>query len=192
MPKQVVDIHSLNGIIEMSGMSSLAETLDKVHMRSLREYVYDNLTYKPGDKPRTKSEMVRAIVEIVERTKANQNSNRRAQSRKPIDKITKKYAEDALTECDKMKRVLTDKCGGIRRYTKQCRVAKQRLKDANWLRMEANIKRIQGCDEACTDSVVDAAGDIGNYLASCPGLTCYEVQRITGKMPGGVCKRFQK
>jgi hypothetical protein len=80
MPKQVVDIHSLNGIIEMSGMSSLAETLDKVHMRSLREYVYDNLTYKPGDKPRTKSEMVRAIVEIVERTKANQNSNRRAQS----------------------------------------------------------------------------------------------------------------
>jgi hypothetical protein len=65
------------------------------------------------------------------------------------------------------KQVLDENCAGIRRYTKKCR---------DWLRMESNIERIRGYDEKsqCTDSVVDAAGDIGNYLALCPGMTCYE------------------
>jgi hypothetical protein len=192
MTKRIVDIHSLDSIIKTAGMSELYETLDTVHMNSLRDYVYDHLTYKAGDKPRTKAGMIREVVDIVERTKADQNVHRRNQSHRAIDETTRRYADDALSECAKMQRVLSRKCGGIRKYTKQCRTAKASLNAPDWVRMETNIKRIQTCDDTCPDSVVDAAGDIGNYLASCPGLTCYEVQRITGKMPGGPCRRFKK
>jgi hypothetical protein len=192
MTKRLVDIHSLDKLIETAGMSDLYETLDTVHMKSLRDYVYDHLTYKPGERPRTKKAMMQAMVDIVKKTKGAQNKHRRAQSKRPIDDVTNRYASDALMECGKMKKVLTGKCNGIRRYSKECRVAKGRLKGEDWSRMESNIKRIQKCDDKCPDSVVDAAGDIGNYLATCPGLTCHEVQRITGKMPGGACARFKK
>jgi len=192
MVKRIVDVHSLEGIIEVAGMSGLYMTLDKIHMASLRDYVYTHLTYEPGQKPRSKKEMIRAVVEIVQQVKEDQNKHRCEQSHKHIDETTRRYAADALDECGKMKKVLKSTCSGFRRYTKKCREAKSRLKGSDWVKMEENIRRIRSCDENCADSVVDAAGDIGNYIASCPGVTCYETLRITGNMPGGPCKRFRK
>lgn len=192
MVKRIFNVHSLDEIIATAGMSSIYATLDTVHMTSLRDYVYDHLTYQPGQKPRTKAEMITAIVSIVTRTKTDQNRHRQNQSRRPIDATTQRYAGDALTECTKMKKILDGNCRGLRKFSRSCRTAKKRLEGADWVRMESNIQRIQACDEQCSDSVVDAAGDIGNYLASCPGLTCYAVSQMTGRMPGGACKRFQK
>jgi hypothetical protein len=192
MTKHVVDVDSLDDIIETAGMTSLYKTLDIVHMASLRDYVYTHLTYKDGEKPRTKADMIRTIVQIVKSTNENQKQHRLSQNNRAIDETTRNYATDALSECDKMKWELFKKCGGIRRYTKKCRTAKKRLTGSEWKQMEENIRRLSTCDDKCTESVVDAAGDIGNYLASCPGVTCYEAQRITGTMPEGACKRFRK
>ena len=184
----------MEAIISASGMSNIYQTLDTVHMDSLRNYVYEHLTFQVGQKPRTKVAMMAAIVQIVQATKADQTNHRRTQSRRSIDKVTRTYAKDALTECDKMKRVLHGKCKGLRGYTKACKDAKKLLKGPDWVQMESNIRRIEACDETsgCTDSVVDAAGDIGNYVATCPGVTCYQASKITGTMPGGPCRRFRK
>jgi hypothetical protein len=192
MTKRVIDVNSLDDLIEVAGVTSLYSTLDTVHMASLREYVYQHLTYKSGEKPRTKRDLIRAIVHIVESTTQDQQKHRRSQSNKSIDATTRRYAVDALSECDKMKLELSKTCNGIRRYTKRCKDARARLAGPDWKRMETNIDRLSTCDQNCPESVVDAAGDIGNYLASCPGITCYAAHRITGKMPGGACKRFRK
>ena len=42
MVKRIVDVHSLEGIIEVAGMSGLYMTLDTIHMASLRDYVYSH------------------------------------------------------------------------------------------------------------------------------------------------------
>jgi hypothetical protein len=192
MAKLVVDVDSLDEMMEMAGMTKLYRTLNTVHMASLRDYVYTHLTYNSGEKPRTKTEMIRAIVEIVESSNEKQKQSRMSQNNKSIDETTRNYAADALSECDKMKYALYRTCGGIRKYTKKCKDAKKRLTGTDWKQMETNISRLSTCDDTCPESVVDAAGDIGNYLASCPGVTCYASQNITGKMPGGACKRFRK
>lgn len=192
MPKRVVDVDSLDDLIETAGLTTLYNTLDTVHMASLRDYVYQHLTYKSGEKPRTKRDLIRAIVNIVENTNEDQKKHRRSQSSRSIDATTRRYAVDALSECNKMKLELSSKCNGIRRYSKKCKDARAGLAGPDWKQMETNIERLSTCGKNCPESVVDAAGDIGNYLASCPGVTCYAAQRITGKIPGGACKRFRK
>ena len=191
MPKQVVDVNGLEHIISMlpDDQRQAYERLDHIHMKSLRDYVYANLTYKKGEKLRTKSDMINSMIKIIN---AVQIKQRIANRKQPVSETTKKYAQDSIAACRNVISVGDKKCrkkyGWLNTKTKEaCKERSQVLMAPPFKKMQDNISRISN-NPGKNDTEISAAGDIGEYMGACRAIGCssfipYPETGVCAKVP---------
>ena len=193
--KKHVDIHGMDAVVQEllpEKYQTQYEALDALHMNCLRDYVHEHITYKKGEKPRTKKRLIDDLIKVV-----TEHHGR-------INQTTRKYAKDSLAACDQLLQLNDTMCSKRRRNyhvsnrlktrsqlkkQERCQRSDAARHSESFAKMRKNVERLSRCNarefDCPTDNNITAAGDIGNFLSTCKGISCSSYAK---RPTGGLCK----